>query len=67
MQGTHWHFDIDGDGIADLSVWEGQGKGPGHLDGVTQTDDRWYRLAMVNINGSWKVLGHDTFGYGCGC
>lgn len=67
VQGTHWHFDIDGDGNADLSVWEGLGKGPGHLDGVTQTDDRWYRLAMVNINGTWKVLGHDTFGYGCGC
>jgi hypothetical protein len=65
--GTHRHFDIDGDGSADLSVWEGMGKGPGHLDGMTTTDDRWYRLALVNINGMWKVLGSDVFAYGCGC
>lgn len=65
--GTHRHFDLDGDGVADLSVWEGQGKGPGHLDGMTLTDDRWYRLVLVNIGGVWKVLGSDTFGYGCGC
>jgi hypothetical protein len=67
VQGTHRHFDIDGDGIADLSIWEGQGKGPGHLEGMTTTDDRWYRLALVNIGGAWKVLGSDIFGYGCGC
>lgn len=67
VQGTHRHFDLDGDGIADLSVWEGQGKGPGHLDGMTLTDDRWFRLVLVNIGGAWKVLGSDTFGYGCGC
>jgi len=67
VQGTHRHFDLDGDGIADVSVWEGQGKGPGHLDGMTLTDDRWFRLVLVNIGGAWKVLGSDTFGYGCGC
>ncbi len=67
MQGVSLYYDLDGDGIADLAVWEGQGKGPGHMDGVTTTDDRWYRLALVNINGAWKVLGSDVFGYGCGC
>lgn len=67
VRGTHLTYDLDGDGIADLAVWEGQGKGPGHLDGVTTTDDRWYRLVLVNIDGAWKVLGSDVFGYGCGC
>lgn len=65
--GTHLHYDLDGDGIPDLSIFEGQGRGPGHLDGPTLSDDRWYRLAFVNIDGAWKVLGVDTFGYGCGC
>ncbi|MDQ1830711.1 hypothetical protein [Massilia scottii] len=67
IRGTHLYYDIDADGIADLAVWEGEGKGPGHLDGPTTTDDRWYRLVLVNINGSWKLLGSDNFGYGCGC
>ena len=67
LRGVHLHYDLDGDGIPDLAVWEGQGKGPGHLDGSTTTDDRWYRLVLVNIAGKWKVLGSDVFGYGCGC
>lgn len=67
VQGIHLHYDLDGDGVPDLAVWEGQGKGPGHLEGNTRTDDRWYRLVLVNIGGAWKVLGSDTFGYGCGC
>ena len=65
--GTHMHFDLDGDGIHDVSIWEGMGRAQGHLDGPTKQDDRWYRLALVNINGAWKVLGADSFGYGCGC
>ncbi|MES2536022.1 MAG: SH3 domain-containing protein [Pseudomonadota bacterium] len=67
VRGTHLHYDLDGDGIPDLSVWEGEGKGPGHLGGETTTDDRWYRLVLVNIGGAWKVLGSDEFSYGCGC
>ncbi|MFL6660403.1 MAG: SH3 domain-containing protein [Massilia sp.] len=67
VRGIHLHYDLDGDGVPDLSVWEGQGKGPGHMDGMTKTDDRWYRLVLVNINGAWKVLGSDSFAYGCGC
>jgi hypothetical protein len=67
LRGIHLRYDLDGDGIPDLAVWEGQGKGPGHLDGSTTTDDRWYRLVLVNIAGKWKVLGSDVFGYGCGC
>lgn len=66
VRGIHLTYDLDGDGIPDLAVWEGQGEGPGHLEGTT-TDDRWYRLVLVNINGAWKVLGSDVFGYGCGC
>lgn len=64
--GSHY-YDFDGDGIQDFVIWEGKGKGPGHLDGPTTTNDNWYRLAMVNINGAWKILGTDSFGYGCGC
>ena len=67
VRGTYLNYDLDRDGIPDLAVWEGQGKGPGHLEGLTTTDDRWYRLILVNINGAWKVLGSDVFGYGCGC
>ena len=67
VRGTHLLYDLDGDGIPDLAVWEGQGLGPGHLGDPTTTDDRWYRLALVNIDGAWKVLGSDVFGYGCGC
>lgn len=67
LRGIHLYYDLDGDRIPDLAVWEGQGKGPGHLEGSTITDDRWYRLVLVNIAGNWKVLGSDVFGYGCGC
>lgn len=67
VRGIQMHFDLDADGVPDLAVWEGEGKGPGHLEGATTTDDRWYRLVLVNIAGRWKVLGSDTFGYGCGC
>jgi Bacterial SH3 domain len=67
VSGTYLYYDFDADGIPDIAVWEGKGKGPGHLDGPTKTDDRWYRMVLVNINGAWKVFGHDSFGYGCGC
>lgn len=60
-------FDIDGDGRPDLVVLEGVGRGPGHLDMMSTTDDPWWRLQLANIGGAWKVLGHDRFGYGCGC
>jgi hypothetical protein len=67
LRGIHLYYDLDSDGIPDLAVWEGHGKGPGHLDGSTTTDDRWYRLALANIAGRWKILGSDVFSYGCGC
>lgn len=66
-QGTYLLYDLDRDRVPDIAIWEGQGKGPGHLENQTTTDDRWYRLVLVNINGAWKVLGSDIFGYGCGC
>lgn len=67
VRGTYFYFDINHDDVPDIALWEGEGKGPGHLEGPTTTDDPWYRLALVNIAGAWKVLGVDTFGYGCGC
>jgi len=67
VSATQMHFDLDGDGHADLVAWEGVGRGPGHLDGETKTDDAWYRLFFVNIAGRWVVLGADSFSYGCGC
>lgn len=67
VRGTYLHYDLDGDDVTDLMVWEGRGKGHGHLGGPTTTDDSWYRLALVNVDGAWKVLGSNGFGYGCGC
>ena len=67
VRATQMHFDLDGDGHPDLVAWEGVGRGPGHLDGETKTDDAWYRLVFVNIAGRWHVLGADSFAYGCGC
>lgn len=67
VRGIHLQYDLDADGIPDIAIWEGEGKGSGHLEGPTKTDDRWYRLALVNISGRWKVLGSDEFSYGCGC
>lgn len=64
---TTFHYDLDGDGVADLAVWEGTGQGDGHLDGPPQTDDAHQRLFFANIAGRWHVLGQDRFGYGCGC
>ncbi len=66
VHGSEFAFDVDHDGHPDLLVWEGTGRGPGHMDETT-TDDAWYRLVLANINGRWKILGTDSFGYGCGC
>lgn len=67
VRATQTHFDLDNDGHFDLIAWEAVGRGPGHLDGPTMSDDAWYRLFFVNIAGRWFVLGHDVFSYGCGC
>lgn len=67
VRGTHLYYDLNGDGIPDIAVWEGTGKGPGHLGFVSPNDDRWYRLMLANINGQWKILDADQFVYGCGC
>ena len=68
VRGTQMLFDLNGDGVPDIAVWEGEGKGEGFEEGPTKTDVRWYRLVMVNIAGRWKVLGTDVFSFGChGC
>jgi hypothetical protein len=64
---TTFHFDLNGDGIPDISVWEGSGQAAGHMDGPTKTDDAHQRIFFANIAGRWYVLGRDSFGYGCGC
>lgn len=65
-RGIHLYYDLDHDGIPDLAIWEGEGQGSGRME-VIEADHRWYRLALVNINGAWKVLGSDSFSYDCGC
>lgn len=64
---TTFHFDLNGDGVPDLAVWEGSGQAAGHMDGPTTTDDAHQRLFFANIAGRWHVFGSDSFGYGCGC
>ncbi len=67
VRGTYLVYDLDHDAVPDLLVFEGVGRGPGHLGGETLTDDAWYRLVLANVGGRWKILGTDQFGYGCGC
>jgi hypothetical protein len=67
VRGTYLHYDLNGDGVPDLIVWEGQGRYPGYRDGPTIPDDSWYRLVLVNVDDAWKVLGSDVFHYECGC
>ncbi|MDR0775603.1 MAG: SH3 domain-containing protein [Azonexus sp.] len=65
--GAQFNFDLDDDGVPDLIVWEGTGRDNGYSINSPDTDEPWYRLVLVNIDGRWKVLGTDQFGYGCGC
>ena len=52
-RGIHLYYDLDGDGIPDLAVWEGQGKGPGaprrhdqHRRPLVPSGARQYRRRM---------------------
>jgi hypothetical protein len=68
VRGIWMHFDLDVDGVVDLAVWEGVGRGAGHLEEQPlKVDDPHHRLFFVNIDGRWKLLGSDSFSYGCGC
>jgi hypothetical protein len=64
---TQLSYDLDGDGVPDLLVLEHLGDGPGHLDAPAKTDDPWHRVLLANVGGEWKILGTDSFAYGCGC
>lgn len=65
MRGTYLYYDINRDGTPDLAIWEGEGAGQAAWAGNAD-DQRWYRLALANINGAWKVLGADRYRYVCG-
>lgn len=67
VRAVHLHYDLDGDGVADLSVWEGTGRAAGHLDEGTKGDDAYHRAFFINIAGRWRVFAIDSFQYGCGC
>lgn len=64
---TQLSYDLDGDSVPDLLVLESLGNGPGHLDAAATTDDSWHRVLLANVGGAWKILGADSFAYGCGC
>jgi|JI9StandDraft_2_1071091.scaffolds.fasta_scaffold61918_1 uncharacterized protein YgiM (DUF1202 family) len=59
-------FDIDGDGVSDIFVWEGTGISEQeiHDPGSAQAN---YRMVFVNISGEWHLFLVDEFLYGCGC
>ncbi len=58
-------IDLDGDGIADLVVWEGTGQ-PHDSIYTPQRQDPYFRVYAVNLAGVWYLLGRDEFVYGCG-
>jgi hypothetical protein len=64
---TQSSYDLDHDGVPDLLVWEGSGPSSDPRFDAVRRDDRWFRFALVNVNGAWKLLGHDAFVYACGC
>lgn len=64
---TSSYFDLDGDGRIDLAVWEGSGRGPGHLGEGPAVDVTFRRMFFANIAGHWYLLGSDDFAPGCGC
>lgn len=66
VSATHFYFDLNGDGIPDIAVWEGTGRAQGHME-EPSTDDAYQRIFFANIAGRWHVLGSDRFSYGCGC
>lgn len=63
-RGVYLYYDIDKDGIPDLAIWEGEGVSAAAWAGNAD-DQRWYRLAMANIGGAWKVLGADRYSHVC--
>ena len=63
---TSWHFDVDGDGVADLMALEGVMRGEEEI-WRPQGDYPDYRAFFANIGGQWFFLGQDWFLWGCGC
>ena len=62
-----WHFDIDGDGIPDVAVWEGTSAVEANYLSGMKTLFPHTRIYFFNIAGKWFVAGIDDFGFGCGC
>jgi hypothetical protein len=69
---TGFHFanlmylDINGDGVADLVVWEGTGQSP-QAGQAPQRLDPYQRYFFANIGGAWYYLGGDEYRYGRAC
>jgi hypothetical protein len=54
-------IDLDGDGIPDLSVWEGMGKS--QMGGGPDADDMMVlRMIFANIAGEWHFLDAESYG-----
>ncbi len=61
---TQIAYDVDADGVADLVVWEGRGA-PVPVDG-RDTSLLRHRIFFANVQGEWRVLGHDAVAFDCG-
>lgn len=65
LTATITQFDLDGDGIPDIAVWEGI-SGDGEAADWMKNEVSW-RLLFANLAGRWHLFARDSFGYECGC
>lgn len=63
-QGQQLYFDIDGDGVFDLAVWQGWRSG-GDMRGDQEVLDM--RILFINVAGRWHLLASDDLQYRCEC
>jgi hypothetical protein len=65
-QARQQHFDLDGDGVDDLVVWEARGDDDHAQPEGQGTAASRHRLIFVNAAGQWHLLGFDTPALDCG-